>query len=268
MLKSSGLRMSCLLLAGLATSAAWAQAQAPAKQPQATQPAPTAPPQQAPGPQAAPAPAAPNTGAVGTPWTQSVSKDGSVVGIQLDEKQIEALRKVSTYFNNLKNLKGAFVQTTSENKRLRGQFFVKQPGRFRFDYSRPSRQIIISDGNQIAIQDTDIDTDDRLTLEQTPMRVLLRKDVDLLRDAKIFDIQESVDIIMIVLQDKASESGGKIRLFMTKAATDLELKEWITTDAQGLDTKLEVANLIRTEEIDAKIFKIESVALRKITKPQ
>ena len=251
------LTASCLLLAGL-NSLAFAQNQAPAKQP------PVVAPQAAP----TPAPAAPSSANVATPWTQSVSKDGSVVGVQLDEKQIEALRKVSTYFNNLKNLKGAFIQTTSENKRLRGQFYVKQPGRFRFDYARPSRQIIISDGNQIAIQDTDINTDDRLTLEQTPMRVLLRKDVDLLRDAKIFDIQESIDIVMIILQDKSSESGGKIKLFMAKVEAELELKEWITTDAQGLDTKLEVANLVKTEEIDAKLFKIESVALKKLGLPQ
>ncbi len=254
------LAASGLLLAGLVSSALAQQTQPQAKQPPAAPSVAT--------PQGAPAPAAPNSANVAAPWTQSVSKDGSVVGVQLDEKQIEALRKVSTYFNNLKNLKGAFVQTTSENKRLRGQFYVKQPGRFRFDYARPSRQIIISDGSQIAIQDTDIDTDDRLTLEQTPMRVLLRKDVDLLRDARIFDIQESVDIIMIILQDKGSESGGKIKLFMTKTAAELELKEWITTDAQGLDTKLEVANLIRSEEIDAKLFKIESIALRKVTNPK
>ena len=246
------------LAAALAGSSAWGQAQAPAKQPQ---PAPI--------PAPAPAQAAPAGPSVGsTAWTPNVTKDGTVVGIQLDEKQVEALRRVSTYFNNLKNLKGAFVQTTAENKRLRGQFYMKQPGRFRFDYARPSRQIIISDGSQIAIQDTDIDTDDRLTLEQTPMRVLLRKDVDLLRDARIFDVQESADLIMIVLQDKGTDSGARIKLFMAKVAAELELKEWVTTDAQGLDTKLELANLVKTDEIDAKLFHIESVALRKLTKPQ
>ncbi len=221
----------------------------------------------------APAPAAPPAAGPGTvgrqqPWTASATKDGAVVGVQLDEKQIEALRKVSTYFNGLKNLKGAFVQTTAENKRMRGQFYVKQPGRFRFDYSRPSRQIIISDGAQIAIQDTDAVTDDRLTLEQTPMRVLLRKDVDLLRDARIYDVQETP-------RPHYRRFAGQVRRHQRphspvhdQRATEVELKEWVTTDAQGLDTKLEVANLVRTEEIDPKLFQIESIALKKLMKPQ
>jgi outer membrane lipoprotein-sorting protein len=220
-------------------------------------------------PAAQPAPAPQLQGSVGgSGWTASTSKNGATIGVQLDEKQIEALRKVSMYFNALKNLKGAFVQTTSDNKRMRGQFFVKQPGRFRFDYARPSRQIIVSDGNQIAIQDTDSLNDDRLMLEQTPMRVLLRKDVDLLRDARIHDVQETADLIMVVLQDRTVENSGKIRLFMAKNATEVELKEWVTTDAQGLDTKLEVANLVKSEDIDAKLFQIESIALKKIMKPQ
>ncbi len=58
---------------------------------------------------------------------------------------------------------------------MKGKFLLKRPGRFRFDYSLPSKQIIISDGEYLAIQDLDLNNEDRVALDQTPFRLLLRQ---------------------------------------------------------------------------------------------
>ena len=59
---------------------------------------------------------------------------------------------MDAYFNQLKNLKGTFVQTSADNKRQRGKFHISRPGRFRFEFNLPSRVVIISDGTYIAIK--------------------------------------------------------------------------------------------------------------------
>jgi outer membrane lipoprotein-sorting protein len=201
-------------------------------------------------------------GAVGQgSWSAEVAPNAGG-GIQLDEKQTALVKKVSDYFNTLADTKGAFVQTTSDNKRMKGKFMIKRPGRFRFDYSLPSKQLIISDGEYLAIQDLDLNNEDRVALDQTPFRLLLRKDVDLVRDAKIVEVQESDDNIVLALTDKSPDAPGKIKLTLTTKPA-LEIKEWVTTDAQGIDTKVEVANLTKGEEIDPKMFKIEAVTLNK-----
>jgi outer membrane lipoprotein-sorting protein len=208
-------------------------------------------------------PAAPNAapGAVGAgAWTQTINKDGSIV---LDEKLTETVKKVSGYFRDLKNLRGAFVQTNPDAKRMRGKFYIKQPGRFRFDYGSGSKQVIVSDGEYLAIQDLDLKTDDVIALEQTPFRILLKKDVDLLRDAKIIDVQEAEDLIVLSLSDRAPESSGRIKLFLSKKPV-LELKEWVTTDAQGLDTRIEISDLNKTDDIDVALFKRTPVGLQRI----
>lgn len=201
---------------------------------------------------------------VGGPgWNNtSVTQAPAVAGLTLDARQMELVQKVNDYFNGLENMKGQFVQTTSDNKRLKGKFFMKKPGRVRFEYSLPSKQLVISDGQQIAIQDLDINTDDRVTVDQTPFRVLLRKDVDLVRDARILEVQEAADLLIVALQDKSKDSTGRVRLFMATTPA-LELKEWVTTDAQGTDTRIEVSNLDRNEQIDAGLFKITSPQISK-----
>lgn len=183
-------------------------------------------------------------------------------GVQLDDKQMAALRAVSKFFNDTKQLKGNFAQTNPDGKRMRGRFSLKQPGRFRFDYGFGSKLVILSDGNMLAIQDRDIDTDDRLELDRTPFRILLRKDVDLVRDARIFEVQDVDDLVIVAIADKSPDAPGKIRLFFTKKPT-LELKEWVTTDAQGADTRVEVGDLNRAEELDDGLYKIVAPALKR-----
>jgi outer membrane lipoprotein-sorting protein len=210
------------------------------------------------------APPAAAAGSNGSAWNAEVAKTGGTSGIQLDEKQTEVVKRVSKYFDTLENLKGAFVQTGPDKKRMKGKFYVKKPGRFRFDYSLPSKQVIVSDGQYLAVQDQDINTEDRVSLDQTAFRLLLRKDVDLIRDAKIVEVQTSDDLIIVALQDKSPDAPGKIKLiFVNKPA--FELKEWVTSDAQGLDTSVEIFELNKTDQLEAGLFKIQPMGMPKAT---
>ena len=227
-----------------------APAPQPATPPKAAAPAPAA------------APAANKPAAAGKPeagvdgWAGEVAPNGVGSGITLDEKQTELVKIVSKYFSDLKSMKGAFVQTGADNKKMKGKFFVLRPGRFRFDYALPSKQIIISDGENLAIQDLDLYNEDRVALDQTPFRLLLRKDVDLLRDAKIVEVQEAQDLIVLGIQDRSPDTPGRIKIFLATKPS-LELKEWVTTDAQGLDTRIEVSELIRSDDLDGNLFRIQ-----------
>jgi outer membrane lipoprotein-sorting protein len=54
-------------------------------------------------------------------------------------------------------------------------------------------------------------------------------------------------------------------LFLSKTP-HLELKEWVTTDAQGKDTRVELSSLVTNEEIDPGQFKIVSPQLQNLNK--
>jgi outer membrane lipoprotein-sorting protein len=197
-------------------------------------------------------------------WAGEVSPANSPDGITLDANQTKLVEQVSGYFQSLQSLKGVFVQTDADNKRMKGKFFVKRPGRFRFDYALPSKQVIVSDGENLAIQDLDLNNEDRVSLDQTPFRLLLRKDVDLIRDARIIEVQQADDLIVLTLEDKDPNSPGKIKLYLaTKPA--LELKEWVTTDPQGQATRIELSQLVKSEEIDGNLFKIQPLGPKKST---
>jgi outer membrane lipoprotein-sorting protein len=211
-------------------------------------------------------PMPPNPVGAGT-WGQTVTKEANTTeatpaDVQLTPQQIEIIKRVSRYFNELPDLKGAFVQTNADNKRLRGKFHVKRPSFFRFDYAPPSKMVILSDGQYMIIQDNDLKTDDRVPLDQTAFRLLLRKDVDLLRDARVLEVQEVEDLVLLVLQDKNPDTPGRIKLFLAKKPS-LELKEWVTTDPQGLDTRVELLEVVKGD-VDPALFKPAPVYLQKL----
>jgi outer membrane lipoprotein-sorting protein len=194
-------------------------------------------------------------------WNQTVTKESD--GQEFDAKQLDLIQKVTTYFNQMGDMKGNFVQVSADNKRMRGKFYIKRPGQFRFEYNLPSKQIVVSDGKYLAIQDLDLKTDNRWGLDQTPFRVLLRKDVDLLKEARILEVGETEDRIVLALQDKSPDTPGRIKLFLTKKPA-VELKEWITSDSQGLDTRVELHDFGKAENLDPNLFVPSSIALQKV----
>src|SRR5690606_25432174 len=191
---------------------------------------------------------------------------GTVTGAQeqpqFAPEQLAAIEEVNRYFNELKNLKGSFVQTDPDKKQSRGKLFVKKPGRFRFDYGAPSLKVIISDGRWLAIQDHDLNTEDVYELDNTPFRLLLRDGVDLARDAHIIDVQEAEDVIILTMQDKDPDAPGRITLFLTKQP-ELTLKEWVTVDAQGLETRVQLSSLDTKEDLDPALFIRENITLKR-----
>jgi outer membrane lipoprotein-sorting protein len=45
----------------------------------------------------------------------------------------------------------------------------------------------------------------------------------------------------------------------------MQLKEWVTTDAQGLDTRIELSSLVKADDLDASLFKIQQLGAHRTT---
>lgn len=218
--------------------------------PEAAQPQPDAP--QAPSGTQAAAPA-PNAVGAGGGWDAQFGKappqTSQFTGAP---EQVAIIQQINDYFNNLKNLEGNFLQTDADDKRKKGKFFIERPGKVRFDYSLPSKQKIISNGKYLAIEDHDMNTTDRYPLESTPFRLLLTKDVDLMRDAQIIALDAGDNVVVVTMQDREAGNGGQIRLFFDWPK--LQLKEWIISDPQGLNTRIQLAEMQLNKDADPKLF--------------
>lgn len=196
-------------------------------------------------------------------WGSKVKQADKPDSRTLTPAQMASIAAINDYFNNIDKLKGTFAQTNPDKKVQRGKFYLMRPGRFRFDYNRPSRQIIVSDGTYLAIQDLDLKNEDVYTLKNTPFRILLRDNVDILRDARIMAVEQSATQIAVSLTDKNPDSVGQITVYL-KPGPEPTLAGWVTTDLQGGVTKVKVSNLSRPEKLSKRLFQREKLYLKSI----
>jgi outer membrane lipoprotein-sorting protein len=68
---------------------------------------------------------------------------------------------------------------------------------------------------------------------------------------------------VLALEDKNPDNPGRIKLYLAKKP-NLELKEWVTTDTQGLETRVELTEINKVDNLDPGLFKPPPVALEKI----
>ena len=172
-------------------------------------------------------------------------------------QQADAVDKINAYFNGVTSLEGNFEQTDSSNKRSNGRFYVLRPGKIRFDYAPPNPLRIIADGHSLAIEDKSLKTVEKYPIKSTPFRLLLAKNVDLGRDAKIVGVERDNNVLAITLEDRKG-TAGHIKLSFD-SGSQLELREWTITDAQGLTTRVTVDNLVRGRKKSSRFFKSDDV---------
>ena len=188
----------------------------------------------------------------GAGWEAAVEAAQAATPL-IGEEQAKAVQRINAYFNNITNLQGSFEQVDANNKRTTGRFYVQRPGKIRFDYAPPSGLRIIADGRSLAIEDADLRTVEKYPISSTPFKLLLTEAVDLGRDARITGVESQEGTLAITLQDKSSDAAGSIRLLF-ESSSELQLKQWMITDAQGLTTRVTVNDVVSGRKVAADFF--------------
>ena len=150
-------------------------------------------------------------------------------------------------------MQGSFDQIDSGNKHTSGRFYVQRPGKIRFDYAPPSALRIVADGHSLAIEDSDLKTIEKYPIGSTPFRLLLADAVDLARDARVVGVESDQGTLAISLEDKTGDAAGSIKLVFD-TGPELQLKQWLITDAQGLTTTVTINDIVSGRKVAADFF--------------
>lgn len=167
----------------------------------------------------------------------------------------EMINSANRYFNGVQTMVATFTQLGADGKRTSGRLYVQKPGRLRFEYDPPAVLQIIADGKSVAIRNKHTAKQDLYFIGQTPLKFLLRKDINLARDTKVLEVKSSDREAMIRIEDKATFGGtSRIRLYFDPKT--FELKKWIVRDAQGYNTQVQLANVSLSQKPSSNLFKI------------
>ncbi len=155
-----------------------------------------------------------------------------------------SLAEVSAYLNQLQTAQGGFTQINPDGTISTGTVYIRRPGRIRFEYAPPEAALVVAGGGQVAIFDPRSNTGpDIYPLNQTPLNIMLQRNVDLTRARMVTGHTSDGTTTTITAQDPANPQYGNIQMVFT--ANPVELRQWIVTDSAGEQTTV-ILNDLRT----------------------
>jgi len=166
------------------------------------------------------------------------------------------LKRIADYLNTLTSVQGRFLQVGGNGKQEQGNFYLKKPGRVRFEYQKPNPNLIIADGSTVAVQNAALHTTDRYPLGNSPLRLLLSDNIDLTRDPRISAVKHERGVLSLTARDTT----GRITLSFADSGSGLELRQWDVVDAQGSLTTIVVNEMRQTANIPPGLFVIEDLS--------
>lgn len=185
----------------------------------------------------------------------AVAAPGVAKSVDLTKDQTAAVKEVADYIQGLRSIKGEFTQVSSKGNVSKGIFILSRPGKMRFEYAAPNPFIIVSDGTWVTIKQRTKDKADEYPLSQTPLRLVLDDDIDLMEEANVLAVELKDGLTTITLQDRKKTVPGQLILVYDESKK--EIQQWVVVDGQGRRTTVSLENIEPAEKPDPKLFKVE-----------
>ncbi|ABR61879.1 outer membrane lipoprotein carrier protein LolA [Sinorhizobium medicae] len=162
-------------------------------------------------------------------------------------------QRIADHFSSVKTMAGEFVQFGPRGEQTGGKFYIRRPGRIRFNYEAPSPMRVIADGKSVVIGNMKLKTWDIYPLSKTPLNLLLSERIDL-SSKMVRDVKVEADLITIVLGDRSIFGDSTITMMFDPKSYNL--RQWTITDAQRKDTSVMIFNVRTGIALDDKVFRI------------
>lgn len=168
-----------------------------------------------------------------------------------DASDAQAVADASAYLSALDSMQGDFLQVGPDGSVTEGKFYLRRPGRLRFEYNPPENLLVVADGTWVAVKDSAAPAQ-RYPIASTPLGLILAQNVDLTRSARVLKVENQPGALLITIADRTGEAPGQITLIFDQPR--MQLRQWVVTDAQGLQTTVALRNVQAGIRADNSLF--------------
>ncbi len=143
-----------------------------------------------------------------------------------------SLAEASAYLNGFTGAESPFTQIADDGSIATGTVRLQRPGRMRFEYDPPLRQLVVAGGGQVAIFDGKSNAGpEQYPLSRTPLSIILAPQVDLTRERMVTGRSVDGPSTTITAQDPENPEYGSLDLVFTD--DPVELRQWVVRDGSG-----------------------------------
>jgi len=181
---------------------------------------------------------------------RALAADAPAAALSNDDKAL--VQKATDYIQNLKGVQGKFTQIDPKGQVSTGLFYMQRPGKARFQYDPPAALLVVADGYNVSVYDRKLKSFDQFPLGQTPLVLLLAKNVRLDRGVAVTAVDKTKDGFIIAARDANSKAQGRLTLEFSQ--NPMGLRGWTIVDAQGQKTEVKLGGLRESAALNANLF--------------
>lgn len=164
----------------------------------------------------------------------------------------EVVQQVEEYLNGLSSFEADFEQSNAQGESGSGRFYLKKPGKFRWEYETGQPILIISDGKQLIYYDKQLKEATYVPAKHTLAGFLAREKISLSGDVKLVEATETDSSMKVVVTQKAKPEEGSLALTFTK--NPMQLSGMVVTEQSGQRNVVDFKNPVFDGKVDDKKF--------------
>ena len=167
--------------------------------------------------------------------------------------KVVPLDVLSAYLNSLTTVEASFVQVNADGSKARGTIYIQRPGRARFEYAAPDKNLVLATAGQVVIFDARSNQPpEQYPLARTPLNLILAQRVDLGTAKMVVGHREVGDVTVVRAQDPKHPDYGTIDLIFSE--NPVALKQWIITDDIGNQTSVTLSDMVVGQKYPVSLF--------------
>ena len=171
---------------------------------------------------------------------------------ELSEQDLANVARVEAYLNAITTLSAKFSQIAPDGQVAEGDFYLRRPGRLRFEYAPPVPLLIVADGFRLVLYDHELGQVNAWPVAVTPLGPLVARTVDFINSGHAQAVETHSGILRLTLVDPDRPEDGSITLVFQD--NPLELRYWEVTDPQGLVTVLVLTGMRINPDLEPELF--------------
>lgn len=151
-------------------------------------------------------------------------------------------------------LQADFVQIASDGSSASGKIYLRRPFQMRIDYDGTTPISLLATRVWLHIDDPFEKMVTSYPISETPLSLLLQKDVKLRGDDFTTSVNEAGGVTQITLDRETGDAAGTLTLEFETSS--YRIRRWIIEDSVGVSTAVTIQNEIYGVTLDNRLFAV------------
>ncbi len=164
--------------------------------------------------------------------------------------------EIEKYFNAIRTMKARFVQTNPNGSIIQGTFYVRRPGRLRFEYDPPSQLKIVADGFQVTMWDPTTKDFGQWPIGWTAVSFLVKDPMSLSGDLRVEKLERVNGLIEATMSQTKKPQDGKVIVRFSE--NPLTWRGWTIIDSRGQQVSVALTDMQTGMQLADSLFSNDS----------